>query len=231
MDQNNGYGQEVTERESSSAEMVAIHQAMMEELGISRKDALPLEDKDENVPTAPLIVPIKTYLNLDDTEPGVEDLNDIAGGQLYRLRRGGSGLSSSGRGGHSASRGRGGTSNRGGHVSAGGRGNFAARGKDVDSSRFRMSRAEDHSIKVPPSAPRSAKSTLRAAASAVAPRATLPGANRPITSRFKLAPPSAFLSHNKIGNSPTETVAEPVSSVTPLDTGNGLSASAPSSST
>lgn len=75
-------------------------------------------------------------LNLDDNEPGVEDLDDIAGGQLYRLRRGGSGLSNSGRGGHSASRGRGGASNRGAHVSAGGRGNSAARGRDVDSSKF-----------------------------------------------------------------------------------------------
>lgn len=86
MDDNGGYGQEVTERESSSAEMVAIHQAMMvsfhkilhlfiiqdcllgtciilismqEELGISRKYALPLEDKAGPIPTVPLVVPIK----------------------------------------------------------------------------------------------------------------------------------------------------------------------------
>lgn len=74
-------------------------------------------------------------LNLDDAEPGWEDLEDIAGGQLYRLRRGGSGLSNGGRGGYSAGRGRGGASNRGGHASVGGRGNFAPRGRNLDHSR------------------------------------------------------------------------------------------------
>ncbi|KAG4029343.1 hypothetical protein MFRU_016g00970 [Monilinia fructicola] len=271
MDDNGGYGQEVTERESSSAEMVAIHQAMMEELGISRKYALPLEDKAGPIPTVPLVVPIKRVrpdnpvsiwhnLNLDDNEPGVEDLDDIAGGQLYRLRRGGSGLSNSGRGGHSASRGRGGASNRGAHVSAGGRGNSAARGRDVDSSKFgeprfndtkrggkshaavdagiarlqreaefsRISRTEDRSIKVSPLASRSAKSAVRSAAPAVA-RDTPPGVNRPIASRFKLAPPEAFLSHNNIGCNPTGRVVQPVISITPPNTGDGLSEPAPSS--
>lgn len=75
-------------------------------------------------------------LNLDDCEPGVEDLEDIGGGQLYRLRRGGSGLMSSGRGSHSTGHARGGASSRGGHTSVGGRGNFAARGRSCDPSRL-----------------------------------------------------------------------------------------------
>ncbi|KAF5869695.1 uncharacterized protein Bfra_010893 [Botrytis fragariae] len=135
----------MTERERSAAEMEAIRQAMMEELGIGRRDALPLEDRAANVPMVPLSSinrqvrpehPASAWhnLNLDEADPGVEDLDDIAGGQLYRLRRGGIGLSNSGRGGHSAGHGRGGASNRGGHASGGGRGNLAARGKNTDNS-------------------------------------------------------------------------------------------------
>ncbi|TGO60751.1 hypothetical protein BCON_0033g00630 [Botryotinia convoluta] len=135
----------MTERERSAAEMEAIKQAMMEELGIGRRDALPLEDRAANVPMVPLSSinrqvrpehPASAWhnLNLDDVDPGIEDLDDIAGGQLYRLRRGGIGLSNSGTGGHSAGHGRGGASNRGGHASVGGRGNIAARGKKTDNS-------------------------------------------------------------------------------------------------
>lgn len=77
-------------------------------------------------------------LNLDDVDPGLEDLDDIAGGQLYRLRRGGTGLSNGSRGGHSARRARGGASDRGSHASLGGRGNLAARGRNIEnpSSRY-----------------------------------------------------------------------------------------------
>ncbi|KAJ8059837.1 hypothetical protein OCU04_011467 [Sclerotinia nivalis] len=146
MDENGEHGQEPTERERSAAEMEALHQAMMEELGIGRRDALPLEDRAANVSVVPLALtskrvrpenPASMWHNFhpDDVEPGLEDLDDIAGGQLYRLRRGGTGLSSGGRGGHLAGRGRGGGSNRGGHASVGGRGNFAGRGRDADHSR------------------------------------------------------------------------------------------------
>ncbi|QSZ31702.1 hypothetical protein DSL72_001269 [Monilinia vaccinii-corymbosi] len=271
MDEHDEHGREATERERSTAEMEALHLAMMEELGIGRKDALPLEDRAANNSIVPLIIPSKCVgpenpasiwhnLNLDDAEPGAEDLEDIAGGQLYRLRRGGSGLSNGGRGGHSAGRGRGGASSRGGHSSVGGRGNFAARGRDIDPSRSgqpyfndarrggrspakvdagiaRLQREAEfrrthptggHSIKMPPSAPRSAKSVARAAAPAVA-RATSPAVTQHITSKFKLAPPSAFLSHYNIGYSPAVRVAEPVLSAPPPNAGNGISASSPAS--
>ncbi|KAF7939753.1 hypothetical protein BELL_0015g00330 [Botrytis elliptica] len=135
----------MTERELSAAKLEAVKQAMMEELGISRRDALPLEDRAANVPMVPLSFinrqvrpdhPASAWhnLKLDDVDPGVEDLDDIAGGQLYRLRRAGTALSNGSRSGHSAGHGRGGASNRGGHASVGGRGNFAAGGKKTDNS-------------------------------------------------------------------------------------------------
>ncbi|TGO92194.1 hypothetical protein BPOR_0008g00340 [Botrytis porri] len=135
----------MTERERSAAEMEAIKQAMMEELGIGRRDALPLEDRAANIPMVPLSFvnrqvepehPASAWynLNLDDVDPGVEDLDDIAGGQLYRLRRGGIGLISGGRGGLPAGRGRGGDLNRGGDAYVGGRENLAASGKNTGDS-------------------------------------------------------------------------------------------------
>ncbi|KAF7858561.1 hypothetical protein EAF04_009161 [Stromatinia cepivora] len=238
MDENGECGLEPTERERSAAEMEALHQAMMEELGIGRRDALPLEDRAANVSVVPLALtskrvrpenPASMWHNFhpDDVEPGLEDLDDIAGGQLYRLRRGGTGLSSGGRGGHSAGRGRGGGS------SVGGRGNFAGRGRDIDHSRSgqthyndarrggkshatidagiarlqreaefsRMNRTEGRSVKMPPSTPKPTMPVLRAAA---------PAANRLTTSKFKLTSPATFLSHNKIGSSPTTRVVNPV---------------------
>ncbi|KAI9642901.1 hypothetical protein NHQ30_008635 [Ciborinia camelliae] len=278
MDENGEYGQEPTERERSAAEMEALHQAMMasshtlEELGIGRKDALPLEDRAANVPMVPLKFPTKRVrpenpasawhnLSLDDIEPGLEDLEDIAGGQLYRIRRGGSGLSSGGRGGHSAGRGRGGASNRGGHASVGGRGNFAPKGRNVDHSSSgqtyfndarrggkshatvdagiarlqreaefsRMHRTEGRSVKMAPSAPRSAKAALRAASHPVT-RATSPVVPRPTpTSKFKLVSSAAFLSHANISSSPAARVVEPVISVPQPNTGNGFLVPPPAS--
>ncbi|KAA8571596.1 hypothetical protein EYC84_001593 [Monilinia fructicola] len=238
MDDNGGYGQEVTERESSSAEMVAIHQAMMEELGISRKYALPLEDKAGPIPTVPLVVPIKRVrpdnpvsiwhnLNLDDNEPGVEDLDDIAGGQLYRLRRGGSGLSNSGRGGHSASRGRGGASNRGAHVSAGGRGNSAARGRDVDSSKFGEPRFNDTK--------RGGKShaAVDAGIARLQREAEFSRISRTEDRSIKVSPLASRSAKSAVRSAAPavarDTPPGPVISITPPNTGDGLSEPAPSS--
>ncbi|KAF7946391.1 hypothetical protein EAE96_009389 [Botrytis aclada] len=236
----------MTERERSAAEMEAIKQAMMEELGIGRRDALPLEDRAANVPLIPLSSinkqirpenPASTWhnLNLDDVDPGVEELDDIAGGQLYRLRRGGTGLSSAGRDCHSSGRG------RGSHASVGGRGNSAARGKDTDNSHSgqtyyndarrggksrakvdagiarlqreaefsRKHRTEGRSFKTPQSTSKPTKPVFRAA-SPVVTRAAPPLPNRLINSRFKLTSPATFLSHNNIGSSPVVRASEPV---------------------
>ncbi|EDN94762.1 predicted protein [Sclerotinia sclerotiorum 1980 UF-70] len=248
MDENGEYSQEPTERERSAAEMEALHQAMMEELGIGRRDALPLEDRAANVSVVPLAVtskrvrpgnPASMWHNFhpDDVEPGLEELDDIAGGQLYRLRRGGAGLSNGGRGGHSAGRGRGGGSNRGGHASAGGRGNFAGKGRDVDHSRSgsqnhhkdarrggksratidagiaRLQREAEFS-RMNRTEGRSVKMPpLTPKPTMPVPRAAAPAASRHTTSKFKLQSPATFLLHNKIVSSPTTRPENPV--VTP----------------
>ncbi|ESZ97582.1 hypothetical protein SBOR_2039 [Sclerotinia borealis F-4128] len=270
MDENGEYGREPTEREISAAEMEAIHQAMMEELGLGRKDALPLEDRAADVSMVPMTSttkrvrpenPASAWQNFspDDVEPGLGDLSDIAGGQLYRLRRGGSGLSNGGRGGHSAGRGRGGASSRGGHVSVGGRENLAAKGRNFDHSRSsqthshdtrssaksraavdsgiarlqreaefskmlrssEMMRTEGRAVKMPSSAPRSAKPVLRAASHAVTGAASS-AVTRPTVSKFKLVSSAAFLSHANISSSPTTRAAEPVISAPRSNTGNVL---------
>ncbi|TGO35028.1 hypothetical protein BHYA_0173g00220 [Botrytis hyacinthi] len=237
----------MTERVRSPAEMEAIKQAMMEELGIGRRDALPLEDRAANVPMVPLSSinrqvrpehPASAWhnLNLDDVDPGLEDLDDIAGGQLYRLRRGGIGLTNSGRSGNSAGHGRGGASNRSDHASVGGRGNNSGSGqtyyndarrggkshakvdagiallqREAESSR--KNRTEGRSFKTPQSTFKPTKPAHRAASPVVA-RAAPPLANRLINSRFKLTSPATFLSHNNIGSSPIATAPEPVVSAT-----------------
>ncbi|CAD6445156.1 38ff0132-0df5-4b85-b511-f80f7cd2f5e1 [Sclerotinia trifoliorum] len=244
MDENSEHGQEPTERERSAAEMEALHQAMMEELGIGRRDALPLEDRTANVSVVPLALtskrvrpenPASVWHNFhpDDVEPGLEELDDIAGGQLYRLRRGGTGLSSGGRGGHSAGRGRGGGSNRGGHASAGGRGNFAGKGRDVDPSRSRQTHCNDarrggksratidagiarlqreaEFSRMNRTEGRSVKMPpLTPKPTMPVSRAAAPAASRHTTSKFKLQSPATFLSHNKIVSSPTTRTVNPV---------------------
>ncbi|KAF7896298.1 hypothetical protein EAF00_006312 [Botryotinia globosa] len=233
----------MSETVRSPAEMEAIKQAMMEELGIGRRDALPLEDRAANVPMVPLSSinrqvrpehPASAWhnLTLDDVDPGLEDLDDIAGGQLYRLRRGGIGLTNNGRSGNSAGHGGGGASNRSGHASVGGRGNDSGPGqtyyndarrggkshakvdagiallqREAESSR--KNRTEGRSFKTPQSTFKPKKPVHQAASPVVA-RAAPPLANRLINSRFKLTSPATFLSHNNIGSSPVTTAPEPV---------------------
>ncbi|ATZ49268.1 hypothetical protein BCIN_04g04370 [Botrytis cinerea B05.10] len=239
----------MAERERSAAEMKAIKQAMMEELGIARRDALPLEDRAANVPMIPLSSinrPVRPEhptsawhnLNLDDVDPGLEDLDDIAGGQLYRLRRGGTGLSNGGRGGHSAGRIRGGASNRGGHASVDGRGNHSARGKNTDNSGSgqtyyndarrggkshakvdagiaRLQREAEFSRKNRTEGrsfktPQSTSKSTKPVHRAASPAVAraAPLPNRLVNSRFKLTSPATFLSHNNIGSSPVARAPE-----------------------
>ncbi|KAE8452998.1 hypothetical protein EG329_012185 [Mollisiaceae sp. DMI_Dod_QoI] len=116
---------QLPEKERTAEQLAAIHAAMMEELGIGRKDELPLEDRgfDGFVPDPTRIKkPVVKGgvgaawhdIQFDDVNPADEELDSIADGQLYRLRRGSS------QNGHQQSfRGRGGSSRRGGHASAG----------------------------------------------------------------------------------------------------------------
>lgn len=80
---------------------------------------------------------------------------------------------------------------------------------------------------MPPSTPKPAKAILR---TAVATRTASPAASRPTTSKFKLTSPATFLSHNKIGSSPTVRVAEPVVSEPQPNIGNGILVPPPPSS-
>ncbi|KAH6722583.1 hypothetical protein BKA61DRAFT_592876 [Leptodontidium sp. MPI-SDFR-AT-0119] len=118
-------------KEYTEQQLAIIKAAMMEELGIGRKDDLPLADRGAPVEALrPLKQPKKHFnsataawhtLHLDEgAEPTNDDLDNIADGQLYRLRRG---ASSSGPRGNNAARGShfsngnrgGGRGNRGGH--------------------------------------------------------------------------------------------------------------------
>ncbi|PQE27001.1 hypothetical protein CJF31_00003719 [Rutstroemia sp. NJR-2017a BVV2] len=129
--------------EGVDAATAAIHAAMMEELGLARRDALPLEDRHNGRSIGVLPIPNKRlpadsvtaawHRVEDETDSTDEKLPDIAGGQLYRERKN-TVDNGRGRGGHangSYGRSRGGISTRGGHSSAGGRGRQSAqRGND-----------------------------------------------------------------------------------------------------
>ncbi|KAI9054034.1 hypothetical protein LZ554_001207 [Drepanopeziza brunnea f. sp. 'monogermtubi'] len=115
--------QEPPQPQHTPEQLAMIHAAMMEELGITRKDALHLQDRGPDISE---LRPLKTKryqetatarwrnLQFDDVDPAEEGLDSIADGQLYRMRRG----IPSGPSG----RGRGNVASRGGHSSNGGRG-------------------------------------------------------------------------------------------------------------
>ncbi|PQE27574.1 Bgh specific protein [Rutstroemia sp. NJR-2017a BBW] len=124
--------------EDLDPETKAIHAAMMEELGLGRRDALPLEDRHNGPSIGVLPTPKKRlptdsataawHCVEDETDSTDEKLPDIAGGQLYRERKNAVD-NGRGRGCHangSSGRSRGGISTRGGHSSTGGRGGQSA---------------------------------------------------------------------------------------------------------
>lgn len=75
-----------------------------------------------------------TALHLDEGgDPTKDDLDNIADGQLYRMRRGGA---SSSRGGHFSSGHRGGGGNRGGHSGHGGHGGQGFQGPSRHDDRY-----------------------------------------------------------------------------------------------
>ncbi|KAJ5051433.1 uncharacterized protein L3040_001212 [Drepanopeziza brunnea f. sp. 'multigermtubi'] len=125
--------QEPPQPQHTPEQLAMIHAAMMEELGITRKDELHLQDRGPDISELRPLKPKKYQetatarwrnLQFDDVDPAEEGLDSIADGQLYRLRRGiPSGTSGRGRGnvasrgGHSSNRGRGfgpGVNGRGG---------------------------------------------------------------------------------------------------------------------
>ncbi|KAF4624182.1 hypothetical protein G7Y89_g13992 [Cudoniella acicularis] len=122
----------MAESESSmtAQQLALVHAAMMEELGIGRKDTLPLEDRGPAIPIQNMKTALRTLANpnnqvtahwskaqFDDVDPAQEELDSIADGQLYRLRRGTPN-------GLQPSRGRGGFSSRGGRGHIPGRGGY-----------------------------------------------------------------------------------------------------------
>ncbi|CAL3971262.1 unnamed protein product [Diplocarpon coronariae] len=106
--------------------LAMIQDAMMAELGIGRKDELPLDDPRDGEDISILVSkPKKTNMlpatavwrNLvfDDVDPAHNELDSIADGQLYRLRKGDASSALSRARGNGASRGgRGGGRGRGG---------------------------------------------------------------------------------------------------------------------
>ncbi|CZR59667.1 uncharacterized protein PAC_09561 [Phialocephala subalpina] len=127
----------------TAEQLVIIHAAMMEELGVGRKDELPLADRgfDDAIAIRPIRQPVTGMgaawhnLQFDDVDPADEELDSIADGQLYRLRRGASYNSQQ----HN-SRGRGGFAPRGGPTQRGDfgqRGGFAPRGGRASPGRGR----------------------------------------------------------------------------------------------
>ncbi|KAG4434635.1 hypothetical protein IFR05_009871 [Cadophora sp. M221] len=124
------------EKKYTEAQMDKIRAAMMEELGIGRRDNLPLADRGAPAEALrPIRQPNQHFnsataawhtLHLEEgADPTKDDLDNIADGQLYRLRRG---ASSSGL--------RGNTAARGGHFSNGNRGGGRGNRGEHGGSRF-----------------------------------------------------------------------------------------------
>ncbi|KAK2625343.1 hypothetical protein QTJ16_005712 [Diplocarpon rosae] len=117
---------EEPEQNFTPEQLAMIQDAMMEELGIGRKDKLYLDDivggedisklvlkpKKRNMHSATAAWRIAVF---DDVDPADKELDSIADGQLYRLRRGDASSSlSRGRGNGAPRGGRGGGHGRGG---------------------------------------------------------------------------------------------------------------------
>ncbi|KAH7356461.1 hypothetical protein BKA65DRAFT_494746 [Rhexocercosporidium sp. MPI-PUGE-AT-0058] len=123
------------EKEYTEIQMAQLHAAMMEELGIGRTENLPLADKGAPVEALRPLKQPKKHLNsataawhtlhLEEGADPKDDLDNIADGQLYRLRRG---ASSSGS--------RGNTTPRGGHFSSGNRGGARGNRSGYGGNRF-----------------------------------------------------------------------------------------------
>lgn len=93
----------------------------------------------------------------------------------------------------------------------------------------RMNKIVGRSVKMTPSVPNPVKSAKSTKSTKPALRAVPPAVARPTTSKFKLASPSAFLSHNQIGSSSAPSVTQPIVSVPQFNTSNGVSAPLPAS--